>query len=343
MKQVLLYDKNDIRIEDVKTPKPGKGEVLVKIETALTCGSDLKTIRRGFHHALAPELPTPFGHEFAGIVAEVGKDVEDFEVGDRIVCANSAPCGTCYFCLMSRESLCENIVYLNGAYAEYIVVPERILDVNAFHFDEEIPFYVAGLLEPLSCVLHGIDRSEIQPGDYVAIFGQGPIGLLFTSHLIGRRAKVIAIDLKKGRLERAERMGAMEVILSEDTNEVIERIRELTPHNLGVDVSIEAAGNEDSWKAAIKAVRKGGVSLMFGGCKKGCELYIDPKRVHYDEVTVIGVYHHTPIYTRESLSLLELGAIDADEIITHHLPLDDIGKAFDMMANGKALKVALYP
>lgn len=343
MKQVQLYKKNKIRIEDVKRPQPDRGEVLVKIETALTCGSDLKTIKRGYHHALAPELPAPLGHEFAGTIAEVGKDVDDYQVGDRVVCANSAPCGTCSYCRMARESLCEDILYLNGAYAEYIVIPERILDVNTFKIDEEFSFHSASLLEPLACILHGIDRSEVKPGDVVAVFGQGPIGLMFTSHLKGRRAEVIAVDRIEGRLERAKNIGADEVVLYEDEGETAERVRSLTSHNLGADVGIEAAGNETAWKSAIKSVRKGGTALMFGGCKKDCELYIDPRRVHYDEVVILGVYHHTPIYTREALSLLELGAIDVDEIITHHMPLDDIENAFNMMDKGKALKVALYP
>jgi L-iditol 2-dehydrogenase len=343
VRQVQLIAENKIEITEVKTPKPGAGELLVKVGAALTCGSDLKTIRRGFHPVLAPVLPHPFGHEFAGSVVALGSGVDNFKVGERIVAANSAPCGICPYCLMGRESLCEDIVYLNGAFAEYIVVPARIVEKNTMRIADDLPFYQAAMTEPLACVLHGVDISEAEPGEAVAVIGQGPIGSLFTAHLTGRRARVIAVDIDETRLQRARRLGAVETVRAQPGESFAQAVRRLTPKGLGVDVAIEAVGTPEAWSDAIKTVRRGGKALMFGGVGRNQDVSIDPQRIHYDEVIILGVYHHTPIYIREALSLLEVGWLNVDEIITHHLPLSQIEQAFELMAQGTALKVALNP
>ena len=343
MRQVQLLAENKIKIVKVKTPKPGVGELLVKVGSALTCGSDLKTMRRGFHPVLAPTLPHPFGHEFAGSVVELGAGVNSFKVGDRIISANSAPCGVCPYCLMGRESLCENIVYLNGAFADYLLVPARIVEKNTMRLADDLPYYKAAMTEPLACVLHGVDISEAEPGEVVAVIGQGPIGSLFTAHLTGRRAKVIAVDIDESRLERARRLGAAETVRAQVGESFAQAVRQLTPKCLGVDVAIEAVGTPEAWSEAIKTVRRGGKALMFGGVARNQDVSINPQRIHYDEVVILGVFHHTPIYIREALSLLEVGWLNVDEIITHHLPLSQIERAFELMAEGTALKVALNP
>lgn len=343
MRQVRLLGKNKLEIVEVERPKPSAGEVLIKVGSALTCGSDLKTYARGYHPALAPSLPHPFGHEFAGTVVEVGGGVDGFTVGERIVAANSAPCGRCPYCMMGRDSLCEDIIYVNGAYAEFLLIPSRIVERNMMHIVDELEFYQAALTEPLACVLHGVDVSESEPGEFAAVFGQGPTGSLFTAHLTGRKAQVIAVDLDKSRLERAKRLGAVETVQVKSGKSTAEVVRALTPKGLGVDVAIEAVGTPEAWVEAIESVRKGGKAVMFGGVARDKDVSISPKRIHYDQVIILGVYHHTPIYIREALSLLEVGWLDVDQIVTHHLGLSEIEKAFELMASGVALKVALDP
>jgi L-iditol 2-dehydrogenase len=155
-----------------------KGEILVKVGAALTCGTDVKTYRRG-HPVLIKKIPSGFGHEFAGTVAKVADGVENVKVGDRVVCANSAPCGHCFYCKRGEYNLCENLDLLNGAYAEYIVVPERIVQKNTIILPDTLPFHKAAFAEPLANVVHGVERTDIKAGDTVGIIGIGPIGLMF--------------------------------------------------------------------------------------------------------------------------------------------------------------------
>ena len=178
MKAIQYYGPKDIRYEEVMVKPPEEGEVVVKIMAALTCGTDVKTFRRG-HPVLIKEIPSGFGHEFSGIVERVGRNVEGFKVGDRVVAANSAPCGECFYCKRGEYNLCENLNLLNGAYAEYIVVPERIVKKNTLILPPSLPFEKAAFCEPLANVVHGVERTGIKPGQTVGVIGIGPIGLMF--------------------------------------------------------------------------------------------------------------------------------------------------------------------
>ena len=213
MKAVLFYAPGDIRYEEIARPKAGPGEVVVQVKAALTCGTDLKTYKRG-HPVMIQKAPTVFGHEFAGVIAELGPGVKGFSLGQRVVAANSAPCNHCFYCQQGRHSLCENIEFLNGAYAEFITIPARIVEQNLLPIPDGVTFRQAALVEPLACIVHGIERSKIRLGDTVAIIGQGPIGLMFTLLAKLKGARVIAVERHPFRLAKSREFGADELVLS---------------------------------------------------------------------------------------------------------------------------------
>jgi L-iditol 2-dehydrogenase len=199
VKALLFHGPGDLRLEEVPKPEPEPGDVLVEIEVALTDGTDVKAFRRG-HPVLLGELPSPFGHEFCGV---------DVATGRRVVAANSAPCGHCAPCRRGQEELCENLQpLLNGAYAEYLLVPERIAARNLLPVSDGLDSKVAALVEPLACCLHGIDRAEVGPDQTVAILGLGPIGLMLCAAARDTGANVVAVGGRPDRRALAPQFGA---------------------------------------------------------------------------------------------------------------------------------------
>lgn len=342
MKAVLYYGPQQIRLERTRIPRINEHEVLVRIDVALTCGTDVKTFHRG-HPKIIQEIPSPFGHEFAGVVEEVGSGVKQFHPGMRVVAANSAPCNGCFYCRIDRPSLCEHLEFLNGAYAEYIRIPERIVNQNLLAVPDHITSKQAALCEPLACVIHGIEQAHINMGDTVAIVGAGPIGLMFTRLAKLKGAHVIVIGRNEFKLQKAKKMGADEIISIYHVPDPEEAVKALTPEGQGVDAVIEAVGLPEIWEKAINITRKGGVITFFGGCENGTSVRIDTKKLHYDERKIIGVFHHTPHYFSTALNLIARGQIDVDQLITHEFPLDELETAFKVIETRQALKVAIYP
>jgi L-iditol 2-dehydrogenase len=342
MKAVLFYAPGDIRYEEIERPTAGPGEVLLQVGAALTCGTDLKTYRRG-HPVMIQKAPTVFGHELAGVVAEIGAGVEGFAIGQRVVAANSAPCNRCFYCRQGRLSLCQNLEFLNGSYAEYITIPARIVQQNLLPIPDHLPFHHAALVEPFACIVHGIERSNVRLGDTVCIIGQGPIGLMFTRLAKLKGARVIAVDMVPFRLDKARHFGADEVVNAREVPDAVQAVRDLTEDGRGVDVAIEAVGLPQTWEQAIAMTRPGGLANLFGGCKSGTHIKVDTRRLHYDELKIIGVFHHTPTYIRTALSLISDGQLDPDALITHEMPLARLEEALQLVASGEALKVAIVP
>src|SRR5262245_13633652 len=186
MMAAVLYGRESLKVEKVAIPKPGPDDLLVRVKVALTCGTDFKVWKQGYHaRMIAP--PAIFGHELAGVVEEVGEHVAHrFRPGMRVVAGNSAPCRECFFCLKNSPNLCENLVFINGAYAEYALIPSRILRENLMEIPSHLSFTDAALVEPLACVLRGIDETGIRSGDTTVVIGCGPIGLQFIRLLSGR-------------------------------------------------------------------------------------------------------------------------------------------------------------
>jgi L-iditol 2-dehydrogenase len=337
MKRVMFYEPKDIRVEDAEVPQPGFGEIVIKNKVTLTCGTDVKTYMRGYRY----EPPYTFGHEASGVVYSVGEGVTNFEVGDRVVAHNSAPCHKCYFCKRGLHSLCDDLIqnqFENGAYAEYQLIPSRIVSQNTFKIPENMDYSQAALLEPLACAVYGIENCPIELGDAVVVNGCGPIGLMFVKLAALRGARVIATDLSEERLELAKKLGASEVINVKDVDDQVKSVRELTPDNRGVDIAIEAAGLTEVWEKTIDMVRKGGFVMLFGGTKKGEELSIDNTLLHYSQITVKGVFHTTPKAVNEAFELLKMNIILPEDFIQNEYKLSEVEEAIVEHASGKVIK-----
>ena len=343
MKAVLFYKPGLIKYEDTTVPDIGAGDVLIKIETALTCGTDVKTYKRG-HPVLIKQTPSGFGHEFSGIVYRVGKNVRGFMPGDRVVAANSAPCLDCYYCNLGEYNFCENLDMLNGAFAEYIRIPEQIVRQNMIHIPEHLSYEEAAFTEPLANVVLGIEKSEIKPGQIVGVIGLGPIGLMLVKLAKLKGAHVIAAGRNPLKLKLAKEFGgADEVINLLEVDDPQKAFLNLTPGGKGLDIVIEAVGLPELWERVIDLVRKGGTVNLFGGCKSGTTVTLDTRRIHYDGVKIISPFHHTPRHFRESLQLISSGLVDVKQLISHRMRVSQINEAMQLHNEGKAIKVALKP
>jgi L-iditol 2-dehydrogenase len=342
MRAALFYGPRDVRLESVDVPRAAEGEVIVKVEVALTCGTDLKTFQRG-HPVLLKRFPSPFGHEFAGTVTEVGAGVSDFRPGMRVVAANSAPCRECFYCQVGETNLCENLDLLNGAYAEQIRIPPDIVRQNLLPMPDRVSYKAAAFCEPLACVLHGLDAVRLRSGDHVAILGAGSIGLLLVQVCKQAGAHVMLISRSASKIELARKLGADVVLDLETVRSNAEMMREVTSHGQGVELAIEAVGRPELWELAVALTRKGGQALLFGGCASGTSVTFATRALHYGERKLISVFHHTPNAIRRALQLIASGQLQLDALITDELPLADLGSAFQRMESDGALKVAIYP
>jgi len=342
MKAAMLYGVKDLRIEDIPIPKVEAGEVLVKVRAATTCGTDLKIFQRGYVEKVI-KLPTVFGHEWSGDVVEVSENLEWPEKGMRVRAGNSAPCLHCAMCQKGKYNLCENMIWLWGAYAEYIKVPARMVLVNMQEIPQHISYEEAAITEPLACVLHGVEEARVKLGDAVAIIGAGPIGLLhlLTVKKMGAE-KVIIIDLVEERLKFAEKLGADESV-NAGKADVVGKVRQMT-NGYGADIVIEAIGLPATWEQALKLVRKGGTVLEFGGCPPGTEISISTELLHYGEITVLGTFHTTPLHFRKALNLIASRTIDVRPLITQKMKLENIREAFEILSTSKTeIKIAINP
>lgn len=342
MTAAVLYGKRDVRIEQIPVPRIGKGEVLVRIKAALTCGTDLKVYRQGFHARMIVP-PSVFGHELAGIVEEVGEGVESFSPGMRVVSANSGPCNECFFCQKHLANLCENLQFINGAYAEYIKIPERIVRQNLLILPDSVAFQEAALVEPLACVIRAAEETGIEEGDTVVVIGVGPIGLMFVQVLKSMGARVIALGNRKTQLSMAGAMGADHVVDSTHSN-VVEQVRRITSGQRGADVVIEAVGIKETWQQAMGMVRRGGTINLFGGCPSGTHIPLDSTLIHYSEITIKANFHHTPRHIREALEAIHRGKVNARSLITGEEQLAALGSVLERLLNRNGdLKIAIIP
>ena len=343
MKAIQFYAPEDIRYEEVPIQEPKRGEVLVKIMAALTCGTDVKTFRRG-HPVLIKSVPSGFGHEFSGIVAKLGEGVTNFKVGDRVVAANSAPCGECFFCKKGQYNLCENLQFLNGAYAEYITVPARIVEKNMIKLPDDLSFEEAAFTEPLANVVHGAERTDIKAGQSVGIIGIGPIGLMFAKYAKLKGARVIVGGRNEIKLRLAKEFaGVDEVVDLKNTENFEEVFRNFSDEGRGLDVAIECVGLPEMWEKTFSLVRAGGTVHFFGGCKKGSEIKLSTTKMHYGDIKILSVFHHTPEYVRKALDLIATHKIDVKKLITEEISLDKIPYAMQQHIEGKAIKFLVKP
>ena len=341
MRAMVFHGPGDLRFETVGVPTPAAGEVVLRIDAALTCGTDVKTLRRG-HPVMIPRVPTVFGHEFAGTVTAVGAGVRRVAEGDRLAAANSAPCAECALCLAGRPNLCEDLLFVNGAYGEYIALPPRLVARNVVRLASTTPAARAAFAEPLACAMLGIERGRVEPGQTVVIFGHGPLGCLLAMVAAARKCRVIVVGKAGWRLDRVRALRVAECVDASASADVVADLRAMT-EGRGADVTIDATGRPEVWEQAMAAVGRGGSVVFFGGCAPGTSVQVDTRRAHYEELTLVGAFHHTPELIRQAIEALEAGVVNPDGLVTHTMGLPDVQRALDLMATGAALKVLIEP
>jgi L-iditol 2-dehydrogenase len=369
VKAAILHGRENIQIEDIAPPPLKPGEVRVRIEAALTCGTDLKVFKRGYHAKMIVP-PAVFGHELAGTVWEVapphpgslprfaaerekkqeafgdfpsprpcGEEVAegrmrglDWKIGDRVVAANSAPCGECFYCRCGQENLCEDLLFLNGAYAESIVIPARLVQKNLLRLKPETDFRDAALVEPLACVVQGVEDTQLRAGQDVLVIGAGPIGLMFVALAKRTGCRVTVAGRRAIRLEAAQRLGAERVIDIGEGRDWVAKVHQATGAHF--DVVFEAVGRPETWEAAVQLVRKGGSVNFFGGCPSGTKVSFDTELIHYSNLTLLASFHHTPHGIRRALEFIEAGVICARDFVDGECPLSRLPELFKKMAAG---------
>ena len=342
MMAAVLYGKEHLQVEPVAVPTLEAGDILVGVKVALTCGTDVKVFRRGYHARMIVP-PAVFGHELAGDVVALGPGVTKFSLGQRVVAANSAPCEQCFFCRRNLQNLCEDLLFNNGAYAEYIRIPSRIVERNTYEIPDHVSYQDAALVEPLACVVRGLEETGVQAGDTVTVIGLGPIGLMFVrlARLYG--AHVVAIGRRRMQLERAEAMGAHDLISTENTPEPIQAVRNLTKGR-GTDIAIEAVGQPETWHWAVDMVRRGGTVNFFGGCPTASRVRLDTNLLHYSEITCKASFHHTPYFIQKALDLVTDGHVTARDFVNREEPLANLLQVMrHLMSHNGHLKTAIIP
>jgi len=342
MMAAVLYGKEHLQVEPVAVPTIGSGDILVRVKVALTCGTDVKVFRRGYHARMIVP-PAVFGHELAGDVVKAGEEVTKFSIGQRVVAANSAPCTHCYFCQRGLENVCEDLLFNNGAYAEYIRIPARIVERNTYLIPEGVGYQDAALIEPLACVVKGFDDSAPRPGDSVAIIGLGPIGLMFVKLAKLAGCRVVAVGRRQTQLDRAEMLGADDLVVAGEHGDPVHAIRSMT-HGRGVDVAIEAVGKPQTWQWAVNMVRRGGTVNFFGGCPNDSKVALDTALLHYSEITCKASFHHTPAYIQKALELVRARHITAAFFVNNEEPLANLLEVMrHLMSHNGHLKTAIVP
>ncbi|HWW00229.1 MAG TPA: alcohol dehydrogenase catalytic domain-containing protein [Candidatus Acidoferrum sp.] len=325
MKAAVLHGKEDVRVEEIAPRALQPGEVRIQIEASLTCGTDLKVFKRGYHAKMIVP-PAVFGHELAGTISEV-QDAE-WKVGERVAVANSAPCGDCFYCRGAQENLCDQLLFLNGAYAESIVVPARLVEKNLLRLQPNTQFRDAALVEPLACVVQGVQDTQLRAGQRVLVIGSGPIGLMFVTLARQRGCSVTVSGRGEKRLAAARRLGAERVLEATVGSE------SQPPGDLTFDVIIEAVGKPETWEAAVRLVRKGGTVNFFGGCPSGTSVSFDTARIHYSNLVLLASFHHTPSTIRRALGFIESGLVRAADFVDGECPLAELPNLFRSMAAG---------
>jgi len=344
MTAAVLYGSEDLRIEQIDVPALALDEILLRVRLALTDGTDLKVWKRGYH-AMMIQPPAVFGHEVVGEIVAMGKRVDaKWRLGTRVIAANSAPCFRCYQCRRGQENLCEDLLFNNGAYAEYMRIPGRIVRENMLEVPHSVDDHSAALVEPLACVLRGIHEMEVRTGDTAAVIGCGPIGLKYVRMLSRRGVRVIALARREAPLAIARKLGAAVTINAAEVPDVIAAVRDLTEDKRGPDSVVEAAGNPATWEQALKMVRRGGVVNFFSGLPTGTRVEIEPAMIHYSEIRMISPFHHTPRFIREALEAVRRRDVSAEEFVTEEIRLEALPQAFARMKSRSGeIKLAVRP
>ncbi len=326
MRALILYGPSDLRLVDVPEPRPDVGEIVVRVEAALTCATDAKMMRCGTHPALGP-LPAPFGHEAAGTIAAVGAGVTGFHVGEPVAVANSAPCEACQPCRRGRPGLCEDLIYLTGAYAQFMRVPARITRRNVLPVAATTPMAVAALVEPVACAVRAVERSVAGAGDTAIVLGAGLQGAVITALLARRGCAVVTCDPHADRRDRARAFGASVVLDAPRDVAALAAVRASTPRGRGAEIVFACAGSVSAWHAAMKVAAPGAEVNLHAGLAPGAVFHPSVADLHYREITLQASYHHSPAALREAMTLIQTDALPFAQLLGPPIGLEDVAEA----------------
>jgi len=332
MRGVLLRGAGDAVLTEVPVPQPGPGEVVLRVDAALTCGTDAKVFHRGYHARML-KAPCLFGHEYSGTVHTVGKGVTVFAPGDGVVGANSSPCGACAYCEQGRPALCDELQFVNGAFAEYMLLPERLVRTNLYARPEGLDPVHAAATEPVACVLKGVDIADPCVDEQIAVIGSGPIALVFVAELCARGVPPVVFARSEEGAGTARALGARAVIRADSILDALEDVLATTPGGLGFDLVVEAAGAQETTQIAPELCRKGGRLMLFGGCSAAAEVTWRPALLHYDEISVLSSFHHTPQHIERALAAIASGRIPVAPLLESAVGLDDVPAALEAMVS----------
>ena len=345
MKAAVYHGMADVRVEDVEKPTIGAGELLVKVKVCAICGGDLRTFRHG-HKAIHP--PIILGHEIVGVVAEVGAGVDRYHVGDRVIVAPGIGCGACSYCLSGHQHLCydrETIAHsYDGGFAEYVRIPARAVRVGNVNFiPAGLDDLSASLSEPLACVINGQEAMDIRLGDTVAVIGAGPIGIMHAELARARGAgKIFLLNRSKNRLDMARDLH-YDAYVETGSDGGVQAVLDHTGGR-GADVVIVTAGSAEAQRAGISMTGKMGKVCLFAGLPKDAPmLTFDVNFIHYRQITLYGTFSSAPRHNALAAELLRSGKINADRILTHAVPLEDIVHGFDLVEKRAGMRVAVVP
>ena len=348
MRAAVLHGAEDVRMEDVPIPLPGPGEVLARVDVASIDFTDRKVYQRGQHPMI--KIPGLFGHEWAGTIVAVGSGAEvRWRPGQRVVAANSAPClaeegPVCRQCRRGRQSMCEDLQYNNGAFAPFILVPSRLVRMNLYEIPADIPPERIVFTEPYACVLHAVRRVPIHPLDSVVILGSGPMGLFWAMALrrrYGPELVIVSLDHQDDRLTAAKAVGASHA-LNTKGRAAAEALRGAIGRP-DADVVIEVIGTVETHREALELISRGGTLVSFGGVAPGRTLALDIGRLHYGEISIQPIYHHTPADVAEAVRQLVAGEVPVERLITARLPLSELRRALQMVGDRTTLRTVLIP
>jgi L-iditol 2-dehydrogenase len=333
-------------IREIHEPVAPADGLVLKTEACGVCGSDLRRWREGPPAGVKGIVP---GHELAGTVVEAGQDVRHYAVGDRLAIAPDVHCGHCYYCQRGMYNLCDNLRLVGitpgypGGFAEKVLLTAEILENGIVHqMPEGLSFAEGALAETLSSVLASHNRAGTSLDDTVVIMGAGPIGCLHIAVSKARGACVIVSEPSKNRRDIAQRFEP-DTIVDPFNQELAKHVRQLT-HGVGADIVICANPIAATQTQAVEIVRKAGRIVLFGGLPKADPMTtLDGNLIHYGEIEVVGAFSYHPTHHQSALELLSRKIIPVELMITHTLPLEKIGQAFEIAASGEGLKVIVKP
>jgi L-iditol 2-dehydrogenase len=346
MKVARFHAPGDVRLEEAAEPTTGRGELTIRVRNCSTCGTDVKIFRYGHHHIVPPRV---MGHEIAGEVVAVGAGVTGWNAGDRVQVIAAIPCGECDECLRGRMTVCPNQesmgYHYDGGFAALMTVPAKVLRVSGVNrIPAGVTYAEASVAEPLACVLNGQELARVGNDDDVVVIGSGPIGCLHVRLARARGARrVVLADINRARLDlAAERVSPDAAICSAEAD-LVDAVMKLTDGR-GADVAITAAASGAAQEQALTMAARAGRISFFGGLPRDNPfIACDSNLVHYRELTIVGANGSSPAHNARALGLIADGRVPVDDLITHRLPLDDVLRAFDIVAAGEAIKVTIEP